>query len=389
MYNNNSGRAPKGSVGIETFRGRLRLRLPRQLFDGKQKYLSTELADTDVNRRAVQAKVKLIESDIALERFDYTLVKYGKPQPPTLTVVEPLKTQSMTALELWNRFAAHKAPSLKLKTLDKYQHFTRLFEKIGPLTIDEPLIVKQALEKVTTMYRTKDGLMYLAAACRWGVKHQLISSNPFEGMAQEMPRYRYQVDPQANAFSEEERERVIQAFQGDGRKGMNYRHYAPLVEFLFLVGCRPSEAVGLQWKHIPANCDFVSFESSIVQIGNQRIRSQGSKNNRTRKVAVSARVQALLRSMKPENPDPEDLVFTSRDGGSINYRNFARRAWTNIVDPIKPDTTPYSCRDTFITTQLIKGVPSGVIAKWCDTSTQIIDSSYADKLKISQLRPHD
>jgi len=117
MYNNSSGRAPKGSVGIETFRGRLRLRLPRQLFDGKQKYLYTELADTDVNRRAAEAKAKVIESDIAYERFDYTLTKYGRPQPPTLTVVETLKTQSMTALELWNRFAAYKAPRLLLSLM--------------------------------------------------------------------------------------------------------------------------------------------------------------------------------------------------------------------------------------------------------------------------------
>ncbi len=80
MYSKNSGRAPKGSVGIESFRGRLRIRLPRHLYDGKQKYLSTDLADTDINRRVVDAKAKLIESDIALERFDYILAKYSKPR---------------------------------------------------------------------------------------------------------------------------------------------------------------------------------------------------------------------------------------------------------------------------------------------------------------------
>lgn len=87
--------------------------------------------------------------------------------------------------------------------------------------------------------------------------------------------------------------------------------------------------------------------------------------------------------------DPGALVFTGKGGDSISYRNFSRRAWTQITTPIKPDTTPYSCRDTFITTQLIKGVPSSVIAKWCDTSTQMIDKNYADKLKLSSLRPVD
>lgn len=384
-----SGRAPKGSVGIESFRGRLRLRLPRHLFGGKQKYISTELADTTVNRRAVEAKAKLIESDIALERFDYTLAKYGRPQAPTLTVVEAIKIQSMSVLELWDRFAAHKAPGLKPKTLDKYHHLTRLYKKLGPLTINEPLIVKEALEKVTTIYRTKDGLMYLSAACNWGVKHKLISSNPFDGMAQELPKYRYQVDPKPNAFTEEERDQVIDAFKNDARKGMNYRRYAPFVEFLFCVGCRPSEAIGLRWKHVSEDFGTIHFEESLVQIGNRRVRSEGSKNNTTRTIAVSHRVRELLKSIAPEIMDPGALVFTGKDGDSISYRNFSRRAWTRITTPIKPDTTPYSCRDTFITTQLIKGVPSSVIAKWCDTSTQMIDKNYADKLKLSQLRPVD
>ena len=389
MYSKKSGRAPKGSVGVESFRGRLRLRLPRHLYDGKQKYLSTDLADTDTNRRVVEAKAKLIESDIALERLDYTLVKYGKSQPPQLTVLEPLKLQSMKVLELWERYAADKRPGLKPKTREKYDNLTQLYKKLGDVTIDEPLIVKQRLEKVTTIYRTKDGLMYLAAACRWGKKHKLVSSNPFEGMAQEMPKYRYQVDPKPNAFTEEERDQVIAAFQNDRRKGMNYSHYAPFVEFLFCVGCRPSEAIGLQWQHISKDFGTVSFEGSLVQIGNRRVPSKGSKNNRTRRISVARRVQALLKSVALEDPKPTQLVFPSRDGDSISYRNFSRRAWARIVNPIKPDTTPYSCRDTFITTQLIKGVPSAVIAKWCDTSTQMIDKNYADKLKLSQIRPED
>jgi integrase len=359
------------------------------VFDGKQKYLSLGLSDTDTNRRVAEAKAKTIEADIALERFDYTLEKYGKPKSPQLTVIESLQPEGVKVLSLWKRFAADKRSALKPKTIEKYDNFTRLFEKVGDLTIDEPLIVKQRLEQITTVSRTKDALMYLSAACKWGMKHKLISANSFDGMANEMPRHRYQTDPKPNAFTEEERDQVIEAFKQDKRKGMNYRHYAPFVEFLFLIGCRPSEAVGLQWKHVSDDCGFIYFEGSLVQIGNRRVKSEGSKNNRTRKIAVSKRLQELLLLIKPEFPDPEALVFPSVDGDSINYRNFARRAWKAVVTPIKADTTPYSCRDTFITTQLLKGVPSSVIAKWCDTSTDMIDKNYADKLKLSQLRPKD
>ncbi|WP_204137405.1 tyrosine-type recombinase/integrase [Halomicronema sp. CCY15110] len=384
-----TSRKAKGTVGIEAYQGRLRLRLPRQLFDGKQKYLSLGLPDTSTNRKAAEAKAKVIESDIAFERFDATLVKYGKAKSAHLRAVEALQAQSMRVLGLWTQFADHKKPSLKAKTCEKYDNLTALFEKLGDVTIDQPLIVKQRLEQVTTLSRTKDALMYLSAACKWGMKHNLVSANYFEGMANEMPKHRYQVDPQPNAFTEEERDAVIDAFKNDDRSGMNYRRYAPFAEFLFFTGCRPSEAVGLQWQHVSDDCGTIRFEGALVQIRNRRVRTQGSKNNRTRKIAVSKRVQQLLKSIKPDAVGPEMLVFQSSDGDSISYRNFSRRAWKAIADPIKPATTPYSCRDTFITTQLIKGVSSSVIAKWYDTSTQMIDKNYADRLKLSQLRPRD
>jgi hypothetical protein len=49
----------------------------------------------------VEAKAKLIESDIAFERFDYTLVKYGQPLPPQFTIVEASKPQALTVIALW------------------------------------------------------------------------------------------------------------------------------------------------------------------------------------------------------------------------------------------------------------------------------------------------
>jgi hypothetical protein len=57
MYSTSaSGRSSKGSVTVETFQGRLRLRLPRQLFNSKQKYLTLGLTDTDANRKVAEAK---------------------------------------------------------------------------------------------------------------------------------------------------------------------------------------------------------------------------------------------------------------------------------------------------------------------------------------------
>ncbi len=79
MVDNLQFRNRKGSVGIESFRGRLRLHLPRQLFNGQNKYLTLGLTDTPENRNLAEQKAHQIELDIQADDFDETLAKY-KPQ---------------------------------------------------------------------------------------------------------------------------------------------------------------------------------------------------------------------------------------------------------------------------------------------------------------------
>jgi integrase len=190
----------------------------------------------------------------------------------------------------------------------------------------------------------------------------------------------------ANAFSPDEVERIIKDFQDS----YDYGCYAPLVIFLFKTGCRPSEALGLQWKHVSEDCSKVMFRGSVQLIDNAPVWVEGSKNNKTRDLNIGQSLTAILLSLKDENPNDDDPVFPSpRTGRFIHYNNFVRRAWRSIVDPIKRDTTPYCCRDTFITEQLLKGVPSAVIAKWCDTSVKVIESTYAYQLRLSTMRPID
>lgn len=380
-------KSKSGSVQIKVSNNRLQLVFS---FGGKRHYLSLGLTHTPYNERLAQEKAFEIQRDMDYGQFDPSnLDKYKVGV--SLTTADPVTpiTPMRTVLEIWQGYFESKRSELKPKTIEKYDNFTRLFAKLGDLPIEDAIQVKAELQKITTVARVRDALTYLNAATRWACKHKIITATPYVDMAGEMPKPKYITDPQPNAFSQEEMDRIIDAFQNDQRPGMSYRSYAPFVEFLFRVGCRPSEAVGLTWGNISADCGTVYFTGSLVQIGNQRVRSEGSKNNKTRSFSTSPATQTLLLKIRPEKPSPEALVFPSPDGGSINYRNFSRRAWASIVDPIKDDTTPYSCRDTFITLQLIKGTPTGIIAKWCDTSVQIIERHYLDKLKISQLRPKD
>lgn len=86
---------------------------------------------------------------------------------------------------------------------------------------------------------------------------------------------------------------MIEAFKTDKRPGRHYRHYAPLVEFWFLTGCRPSEAIGLFWGNVAEDCSAITFDGSYQIINGSHVWSEGSKNNKVRTVAVSARLRYL------------------------------------------------------------------------------------------------
>lgn len=373
-----------GSIQVKVSNNRLQLVFS---FGDKRHYLSLGLTDTPYNRKQAQDKAFEIQRDMDYGQFDARNLDQYRIGA-SLSTVESI-TPIATVLNIWQGYFESKRSQLKPKTIEKYDNFTRLFAKVGHLPIEDAMQVKAELQKITTVARVRDALTYLNAATQWACKHKIITSTPYVGMAGEMPKPKYMTDPQPNAFSQEEMERVIEVFRNDNRPGMNYRHYAPLVEFLFRVGCRPSEAIGLTWGDITPDCSIIYFTGALVQVGNQRVRSEGSKNNKTRSLSTSRATQELLLRTRPEKPSSNALIFPSPDGDSMNYRNFRRRAWSSIVDPIKPNTTPYSCRDTFITLQLLKGVPTGVIAQWCDTSVAMIEHHYLDKLKIAQLRPVD
>uniref|UniRef100_B8HR85 Integrase family protein n=1 Tax=Cyanothece sp. (strain PCC 7425 / ATCC 29141) TaxID=395961 RepID=B8HR85_CYAP4 len=377
----------KGSVGVESFQGRLRLRLPRELYGGKQKYLTLGLDDTHENRKLAEAKASQIEADIAYERFDPTLAKYGKKQPH-LAVVPQIEHGHTTGLkDLWQQFCEYKATVLKPKSLSEYKDITKLINRVSNDL--DPLIVRAELQKMTTNNRAKKALMLISAAYKWGMKHNKAFDNPYDGMYRELPKFSYKEEPNPNPFTAEEKQKILEAFanHGKGKKGISYSYYYPFVKFLFMTGCRPSEAIGLQWKNISSNFNKIVFDGSVVLVEGKHVRQKRSKNNRTRTFPCNDELQEFLKSIKPTNCSPENLVFPSRDGMYIRYNDFSRRAWHTIVDPIQADTTPYSCRDTFITEQVSKGISDVIVGKWCDNSPEMIRKHYFGDKVIEQIVP--
>lgn len=234
------GKERVGRVTIERNRDYIRL---RWTIKGKTYSLNVG-KDSRAVILAARAKAQRINDDITFDRFDPTLNRYAK-ESTVLEVVSPIQSKPEINLrQLWDKYLADKLPNIKHKTLDEYHNFTKLLDKIDQSLSFDALETKQALLKVTTVDQTRRMLQYLSACCNWGIKYRLVSDNPYSGLASLLPKRKSLVNPNPNAFTEDERDAVIEAFRNDKRLGMNYRHYAPIVEFWFLTGCRPSEAIG-------------------------------------------------------------------------------------------------------------------------------------------------
>jgi integrase len=109
MHTQTRKKAFKGTVSVEEFQGRLRL---RWRFESKRYTLSIGLPDSKVNRKVAQQKATAIELDMASGNFDPTLKKY-KPQSQS--------TNQVSVVTLFRKFMDSKTKVLLPRSLEKYQ----------------------------------------------------------------------------------------------------------------------------------------------------------------------------------------------------------------------------------------------------------------------------
>lgn len=392
MYSKTSkGKASKGSVVVHISHERLQLRFR---IAGQRKYVSLGLSDTPENRKLAEMKAKQIELDILSGHFDETLASYKLQS--VLSVASPDITPKPTPKlkNVWEQYLEYKTPHASPKTINgTYLPVSAHIGRCKTNGLQDPLKFRMELLQATTESQARRTLMQLSAACKWGMQHGLVESNPFEGMYKALKSTK--PNP-PTAFSVEERDAIIVAFEQDSRPGMTYQHYAPFVKFLFWTGCRPSEAIGLRWGSLPPDCSKIHFHESIVEVSGVLTHRAETKTGTNRWFnCQGTRLQKLLQSIRPENPEPDSLVFPSPKGGAIRESNFKDRAWNKVLGGLKLDVkngfkmTPYNARDTFITLQATQGHSSTKIARWVGNSSQVIEEKYLDKLKLEHLRPTD
>jgi integrase len=386
-----TGKASKGSVTAILSNGRIQLRFH---FAGKRHYISTGYPDTPQHWKLAQLKASEIEKDILCERFDpKDLSKYTPEGSFRKAKTGTAPSKQPTLPQLWEKYVEFKRPNVSPSTLAKdYQKVDRCVNlQLPKKSIDDAVAIRDWLVANKTANSAKRILTQIKACCDWAVKSRLITNNPFVGMAADIrvPKGESE-ETDINPFSLEERDKIIQEFKND----RHYKYYASFIEFLFMTGCRPSEAVALQWKHVTDDFRTIRFEQAVVESENGLVCKKGLKTQKKRSFPINPKLAGLLQSIKPESVTGEDKVFPAPKGGWIDTHNLNNRAWNSLLKRLDSNIeyrNLYQTRHTFITAALETPIlmPDGGmrmldakdIAKLVGTSAKMIYEHYAGARK--------
>jgi len=152
------------------------------------------------------------------------------------------------------------------------------------------------------------------------------------------------------------------------------------VEFKFGTRLRTGEAAVLRWRHCSSECDRIWIGETLKN-GNRK----AAKRNKDRTVPLTPRLQQLLLDRRPENWQPDDLIFTSVEGSAMAYRpasydakNFCNRYWKPALAELGIDYgKPYNTRHTLISHGLEAGMNPVAIAALTGDDVRTLYENYA------------
>ncbi len=354
-------KASKGTVTVEEFRGRLRL---RWRYLTKQYTLAIGLPNSPINQKAAQQKANRIELDLASDNFDPTLKKY-KPKLDT-------QNTQISVVALFQQFMEHKSKIVSPKTIKQEYNATlgyleRFFEgraasRVGVAEAQKftQWFKDQKLQADTIRIRQ----ILIKGAWVWAIKAGHLKENPWTDI-----HIKSSVKQPPKPFTKDEIEAIILAF----RKHPYHSPYADYVAFLFGTGCRTSECIGLQWKHISADCTTIWIGETLTA----GVR-QGTKTGKTRTLTLPPRLQQLLQNRRPLPVNLDQLVFLSPQGKPISAHNFRSRPWKSILQSLKIDyRKPYTTRATLISHALELGMNPVMVAQLTGHDVQTLYQNYA------------
>ncbi|AUT00352.1 site-specific integrase [Nostoc sp. CENA543] len=367
-------RNKRGTVGIETKQGKLRLRLPRTICNVNCRYISTGLDDTPDNRRKVQVTAWQIEEDIQNGKLDPTLSRYKFNQPSV--IITRIKDEP-DLQQLWAAYCEYRQPLVAYTTYkQKYlTHYANHIQRLPSHKLTDSKNIRHYLVTTYSQDIAKRVLIQLNACCKWALAEGLIDNNPFVGMANELS-YKWSSDA-IDPFTFSERDAILNAY----REHHTYSHYYNFICFLFYTGCRPGEACALKWRYISDK--YILF----AETWNARYQlTKQTKTGKSRRFPINEQLRALLDSVKlTSSYSPDSYLFTTHyhhkpiSNERITYLLGWREIVNGLVDVglVARYRPVYNTRSTFISLTLEAGLTVSQVASLVGNTPQVLLRHYA------------
>lgn len=361
-------KAPKGEITISNVEGRIRL---RWRLNGERYSLNLPYPYSSENMHHAAIKVAEINLDILRGSFDPSLERYKPP-----AIVKPTKTKLVEKLlpevnsthflflnDLVGKFNhwGNNIRNIDVENSIDYLYTRKLLEKWVNVPIEHIAEKLNAEDWVTTTYNRR--LHYLKTFFTWLLTNGIISHNYLVDVCRKKDKEKKK-NPKRRPLEVNEILEFLEAIKNDTHcpkaSRFKHSHYYPFLALIFYTGVRNAEAIGIREKHI----DFASGKIEISEALARTIKGshhsarkqKGTKTENIRYLVIDPDIKNLLLK-QVEGKKPNDLVFPSPRGVSIDDRMFQRRIMKPVFIKMKMDIRDlYAARHSFGTRAIQQGM---------------------------------
>jgi integrase len=369
---------PKGTVTIANYKGRVRLRW-RYMSKRYSLSLSNYTKSTLLQAKKIAL---LIEQDIVNERFDFTLLKYGKS-----TSLAGTESTIVDYFEEWT--SSYK--QMDCETHTNYNSVRNMLKNWGK--IDQTNIQKKLNAETFCGATYNRRLTMLKAFISWLVKAQIWTINPLEDINPK--KYKKVKEAKRKPFTEDEIKRILEAFKNDtfSPKFSAYKHshYYPFIYFIFKTGVRNAEAIGLRVGSVDLKKKQIYIKEVLARSikgtsAALRVRKE-TKNGKERILPLTDDLFAAIRyCMVGKGKD--ELVFQSPSGLAIDDNNFQPRVFKKILKALKiEERVLYACRHTFGSRCIDSGITPVMTAFLMGNNPETALRNYTHQINIPKELP--
>ncbi|MEG4520364.1 MULTISPECIES: site-specific integrase [unclassified Microcoleus] len=285
---------------------------------------------------------------------------------------------------LWKKYVDfHKSLGAWEQTYinNEITHVSRLLEKCPFKRLEDKSEILQWLldSPKRSAATSKKRFMHLTAAVdwnskqgniprKWGIEYRdVLGSVKISGKKKEKK--------EIDVYAVDEVYRILNALKDDTHSRFKGKHsqYYKYVYFLWLTGCRPSEAIALKWNNVNIAKRIITFcETQVLTSGGKIVAKKGTKTELVRTFPVNQELQLLLESI----PHREGFVFTNEMGKPISQAAL-NVVWKTLLKSLEMRyRIPYNLRHTMISYHANNDFPIQKLAKLVGNSPEVIMQHY-------------